>query len=148
MIKDKIIVFVPHKIVSEANNFDNRWKKQARKESLHWAVKAALSQHSGEFPLPCLITFERIGKKMLDDDNLAYAFKAARDMVAKVVIERTEPGPVKPIGQYDSDSRLNFKYAQRSNKDELGHIHQIGFYIIIEETEKIDPQRENVIEQT
>jgi hypothetical protein len=137
MIKDKIIVFVPHKIVSEANNRDHWTKKNKRKIALFWAIKSALCQYNGEFPLPCIITLERVGKRNLDDDNLAYAFKSVRDFLAKIIIERTEKALVKPIGCYDSDPRLTWKYEQRTQANTFIKNQPLGFWITIEALEKI-----------
>ena len=102
MIKDKITVFVPHKIVSEANNRDHWTKKNKRKIALSWAIKAALSKHDTDFPLPCIVTLERIGKRLCDADNLAFAFKGVRDFLAKLIIESHEiknspPNSASPI---------------------------------------------------
>jgi hypothetical protein len=134
LIKDKIIVFVPHKIISEANNRDHWTKKYKRKVALQWAIKVELSKIQ-EFPLPCIITLERVGKKNLDFANLVHGFKHAEDMIAKTIIERTDLAPVKPIGVYDGDSRLQWRYGQKSNVDGFGKKHPLGFWITIEEKE-------------
>lgn len=39
------------------------------------------------------VTFHRVGKRLLDDDNLAYAFKAVRDGVAQaLLVNDNHPG--------------------------------------------------------
>ncbi len=131
MIKDKIMVFVPHKIVSEANNRDHWTKKKKRKDSLQVAVAAHLLKIK-TFPLPCIITLERIGKRLLDDDNLAHSFKHVRDMIAKIIIERIDFVHNGPIGCYDGDPRLTWKYEQRTQKKSVFGDSPLGFYITIE----------------
>lgn len=50
--------------------------------------------------LPARITLTRIAPRLLDDDNLAYAFKAVRDGVADA------------LGVNDRDPRVSWSYSQ------------------------------------
>ncbi len=51
-------------------------------------------------PLPATITLTRVGKRRLDDDNLAAAFKYVRDQIAAWV------------GVDDGDGRYRWEYRQ------------------------------------
>ena len=137
MLDDKIIVFIPIKIVSEANN-TNHWSvKRRRSTALQWAIIHAL-KNMFVFSLPCTITFERIGKRFLDYDNLVHAFKSARDIVAKIVIDSIELQLDRPIGQYDSDPRLTFIYSQKSFLNGFEEKRPLGFTITIEKNHEIN----------
>lgn len=108
-----IRVFVEHPIVSEANNREHWRIKNRRKNTICLHIISALNTKS--FPLPAVVTFERLGVRLLDDDNLAYAFKGARDMVSKMIIESHEHTLnrlSRPRGYYDSDPRLSWSYKQ------------------------------------
>lgn len=50
--------------------------------------------------LPVVVTLIRIAARALDDDNLAYSFKAVRDGVAD------------GLGVRDNDPRVTWRYAQ------------------------------------
>lgn len=87
----------------------------AANQSEHWAVRAARAKKQRSQAFLALrstgpwqgpsgevqIILTRIGPRRLDDDNLAYAFKAARDGVADF------------LGIDDGDPRLKWLYAQR-----------------------------------
>jgi hypothetical protein len=53
---------------------------------------------------PCVITLTRVGVKRMDTDNLASALKACRDGVAEW------------LGIDDGDPRIEWRYAQRTDK--------------------------------
>jgi hypothetical protein len=55
-------------------------------------------------PPPNVVTLIRVAPRRLDDDNLASAFKAVRDEVAK------------HIGIDDGDQRVAWRYAQAKGK--------------------------------
>lgn len=136
MIKEKISVFIPGKLISEANNTDHWTKKRKRKLVLQFMVKAALLNRF-EFPLPCVVTLERIGVKSLDTDNLVHCFKNIRDQIAEIIIESRNAQnasnlvPVGKKGSHDADPRIEWKYAQRTQKNESGEKHPVGFYVSI-----------------
>ena len=56
-------------------------------------------------PMPVVVTLTRIGKKLLDDDNLASAFKHARDQVAHWA------------GVDDGSPLYTWRYEQRIGKE-------------------------------
>ena len=74
----------------------------------HWAVRAKRLKIERQtayicapaFPVPCVITLTREGKKLLDDDNLRGAFKAIRDGIAD------------RLGVHDNDPRVKWEYGQ------------------------------------
>lgn len=73
-----------------------------------------------DIPLPCLVTFVRVGPKEMDEeDNLRMAFKWIKDQVGaclfpeKAVIYRTKKGQIKENkGHADSDPRVKWQYRQ------------------------------------
>lgn len=120
-------IFIPMKIVSEANNREHWTVKNKRKNQLGYYINSALNGKS--FPIPACVTFERSGVRQLDDDNLAYAFKGVRDTVAKLIVEYIDgvDSKPKPRGFHDSDPRISWKYKQCKGLP--------GFYIHIERRE-------------
>ncbi len=104
-----VILDVPCVVLSEPN------------ERCHWTVRHRRFREQGEMlaqvwrasPLSCLrlaphwqvklplrVTFTRLGKQKLDDDNLSAAFKGLRDKLAGL------------LGMDDGDERLEWAYAQ------------------------------------
>ncbi len=77
-----ITLEIPIKTVSEANSREHWRVKNKRKQNQQAAVWFSLQSRSAFLPPPILVTLERIGKRLLDDDNLASSFKGIRDMVA------------------------------------------------------------------
>ncbi|MBA4187758.1 MAG: hypothetical protein C0467_07040 [Planctomycetaceae bacterium] len=95
------------RVVSEANRRDH-WSVQRRRSemqaaALHKALEGAgLSHHTP--PLPLSVTWARIGRQTLDDDNLSRAFKSLRDRLADW------------IGIDDGDDRIDWHYQQRAGE--------------------------------
>ena len=133
---EKIEVFIPHQIKSEANIFKHWGTKHRKKVNLQNTVIIYL-KNKYKFFLPAIITFTRISSRELEEDNLIYAFKYVKDIVAKIVIEGVEFTSNRPIGSYDGDPRLKFKYAQKQNKNEPNKILHNGFIITIERKNEI-----------
>lgn len=69
---------LPIKVISEANCRDH-WAKKMKRVRMHRKTAHALCP---AFEVPCIVTLTRIGKRTLDSDNLAGAFKACRDGIA------------------------------------------------------------------
>ena len=73
-------------VVSCANRRDHWTTARRRAELQCEALRKALAGSGLEnhvCPLPVVVTWVRIGRQMLDDDNLASSFKALRDALAK-----------------------------------------------------------------
>jgi hypothetical protein len=139
------MVFVPHKIISEANNTDHWTKKRQRTIALQFAIIAEL-KNKFEFPFPCIVTFERVGKKFLDDDNLIHAFKHCKDQVAELIVLQNDPvltvkalkmPPNQSKGVWDSCPHIEWRYGQKSNVDAFKRKHPLGFWITIEPAIKV-----------
>ena len=98
-------VYVPTKIVSEANMREH-WRKVSQRKASHRSTASAwLRAKDIHKPAPpCTITLTRVAPRVLDDDNLASGFKAFRDGVADW------------LGIDDGDKRLTWRYAQRKGK--------------------------------
>jgi hypothetical protein len=91
------------KIVSEMNTRQH-WAPRARRfKQQAAAVRQALSAANFITPPPfdhCNITLTRIGRRLLDSDNLASGFKAIRDALAEW------------LGVDDGSDRLRWEYQQ------------------------------------
>jgi hypothetical protein len=105
---------IPLRLNSIANgNQMNRWAKSKLKKSHHGAgfiyTKSALNdgRDGCTMSYPFTVTITRIGKRTLDDDNLAYAAKYLRDGIAEA------------LGVDDGDrSKVRWEYAQETSKDD------------------------------
>lgn len=99
-------VTIAHKLVSAANlragagGFGRSGRAREHRELGRLAVAA-----NGPVPaLPVVVTLVRVGPRALDDDNLAFAFKAVRDGVADA------------LGVKDHDPRVSWAYAQEKGE--------------------------------
>lgn len=83
------------------------WARKARHNSVQRVLaKLEVATLWKKLPKgPWLVTLTRIGKKVMDDDNLANAFKAIRDGVADGL--RVDDG---------DRSRVSWQYEQRIGK--------------------------------
>lgn len=109
--KEMISVILPIRTVSEANmrEYWHAKAKRAKTQRLfaRLAVQSEMNRtglHSVQ-PGGTSITLTRIGKRMLDCDNLARALKAVRDGVADA------------LGIDDGDKRLVWVYGQEVGKE-------------------------------
>ena len=116
-----IEIYVPIKIISEANNTDH-WRKKHKRRKEHLKHLANLFP-SNLLPLPVTITFTRVAPRRLDSDNLVFSMKYFRDYVASQFIKGLAPG------RADDDERLSFKYDQRR-----GEPKEYALIITIEKT--------------
>lgn len=102
-------IFLPLHIKSTANVGGKLRRKFAEKKSLREMVYLVVREWLFEHPLPetysrLVVTLTRYGPRTLDDDNLAFSFKAVRDAVAKVV------------GIDDGKPIWDWRYAQEQSK--------------------------------
>lgn len=92
-------------IKSSANNRENRFAKSKRvklqRDGAYYAACAAKVPRHG---FTGSVTLVRYGWQPMDDDNLAYAFKACRDGIAKA------------LGIDDGDKRVEWLYEQYKGK--------------------------------
>lgn len=116
-----IEVFCEGLIVKSEANTPGHWTKRMKrfkqqKELLGWSLisqRKALAMLSRR---PFTVTFTKVGGRAMDDDNLAGAFKACRDLVAQL------------LGINDGDkSAAVWRYDQRprNRKESAGVILQI-----------------------
>lgn len=92
----------PIKTISEANCRDHWAVKSRRRKAQQAEVDAMLlnALRGRKMALPCVVRLTRVAPKVLDSDNLASAFKAARDAIAR------------RLGIDDGDPRIKFEYEQ------------------------------------
>src|SRR4030043_1869749 len=87
-------------------NLRGHWTSRAKRfknqhNAVYWAYHAAGKPTAS---LPAVVRLVRLGKKTLDDDNLASSFKAVRDEVAAEILHVD-----------DADSRVRWEYAQEKS---------------------------------
>ena len=117
----QIDLTIPVRLISLANE-RMHYRVRARlaksqRNSAMMHVAGALSRrgpNDAMFPLPLPVVFTRIGKKMLDSDNLAHCFKHVQDGVCDAL----------HVDDGDMD-RIRFTYQQEIGK-EYGLRIQIG----------------------
>jgi len=109
-----LVFTIPVKVVSTANLRENRFVRAKRTAGHRDAARAhALKWLSPELrAAPAWdVSLVRIGRGQLDDDNLAGAFKAIRDGIAKA------------LGVDDGDrTRVRFFYGQRTGGEPAAEI--------------------------
>lgn len=117
---------IPIRLQSEGNINEHWGKKQTRKKQQDkhlWLenvnMSANLEADRRVLPYPCVVKFTRYGIRLLDDDNLVYAFKHIRDVVASYIKPGLAPG------QADSDEKIKWIYEQKTGK---GYSIRIDFY--------------------
>lgn len=101
-------VVLPIRVRSEGNQREHHFVVHKRKKDQKGVVKLAFGSALASRPdlkPPFLVKLTRIGIRTMDDDNVAFAFKAIRDQVAEC------------LGIDDGDvARLRFAYGQRVAK--------------------------------
>lgn len=100
-----IDVLVPVRIVSEANQ-RGHWRASAVRKKAHRSTAMLLCRaaHNWQVPNPnrsYRVLMTRIAPRVLDDDNLASGFKAARDGIADA------------MGIDDGSKRIKWEYDQQ-----------------------------------
>lgn len=102
-------VVLPIRVRSEGNQREHHFVVHKRKSEQKAVVTmrlAAALRARPELKPPFVVTMTRIGLRTMDDDNVAFAFKACRDAVAAC------------LGIDDGDvARIRFRYGQRKAKE-------------------------------
>lgn len=96
-------VTIAYKLGSPANaqSGSSRLAQAGRKAKERKLGLLAIAGNRNELPaLPVIVTLTRVAPRALDDDNLAFAFKAIRD------------GAADALGVRDNDPRVSWRYAQ------------------------------------
>ena len=107
MIQILAVFHLPLKIESNAN-LREHWAarmKRTRNQRMSAAYAVAVSK---DWKLPAgkfTVRLVRIGRRMLDDDNLCGGFKSIRDGVADA------------LGMKDNDPRIKWTYEQETGKE-------------------------------
>lgn len=102
-------IFIPVRIISEANNTDH-WTKKYKRQKKQEKVVALYLLKETKPDLPVKITLTRIAPRSLDYDNLVFCFKKISDTVSSWLIPGLAPG------RADGDKRIEFSYTQRRGK--------------------------------
>lgn len=106
-----IDVIVPIRIESVANKREHFMRRAARakkhRRDTHIALRAATLDRPS---LPLIVTLTRVAARVLDDDNLRSAFKAARDGVADW------------LGVDDGSELVEWRYAQETGKQYVARV--------------------------
>lgn len=102
-----IEVDVPVKLESEAN-LRQCWQARNRRKRQQQAIVSLVvgpKLRGKKFAPPYSVTLTRLGKRKLDDDNLAVSAKGVRDQIAHL------------LGIDDGDERIKWNYAQAKSPD-------------------------------
>jgi len=105
----RITFTIDGRLPSRANQRQNRWERAAQNKSQRTAAKVETRKAIGPGkPLyhwyPIVVTMIRVSPRLLDDDNLAAAFKSVRDGIADA------------LGIDDRDPRITWKCEQAKGK--------------------------------
>ena len=102
-----IFTFIaPLRTVSLANAREH-WAVRAKRAKTERLVVRAEMQNCPEMgDGPLVVSMTRMGKRLLDDDNLAGSFKAIRDEIAACLGRDDAPG-----------SGIRWEYEQRKSKE-------------------------------
>jgi len=102
---------IPVKTVSEANCSEHWTKKKKRHDIQKKWVWLFFNREGHFIPLPCKIKLTRIGKKILDSDNLPTSMKWIRDAIADSIFTGLAPG------RADDNHNLFWQYSQQVGKE-------------------------------
>ena len=107
-----LTVWVPGLVPVSRANVRTHWAVTMRREreyaAMLWAVLRRLAGIQWQYPVS--VTFHRVGAKVLDDDNLAGAYKKVRDTVAEW------------LGIDDGDTaKVSWGYTQEAAKTRALH---------------------------
>ena len=104
-----LLVRLPIRVRSEGNQREHHFAVHERKKRQKGSTKLVFGAHLAQRPdlkPPFVVTLTRVGLRTMDDDNVAFAFKAIRDQIAEC------------LGIDDGDvARLRFRYGQRLAKE-------------------------------
>jgi hypothetical protein len=102
---------LPIHTISEANSSEHWTMKHKRHQIQKRWIWFAFQDLQKKIILPCHIKLTRIGKRLLDSDNLPSSLKWVRDAVADHIIPGLKPG------QADGDERISWEYGQQRGKE-------------------------------
>ncbi len=101
-------ITLPIRTVSEANTRQGASSEMRRKKAQRSAARDRLRALAASLPaLPATVTLVRIGRRLLDDDNLSGAMKHVRDGVADAY--RVDDGS--PLYRWVPGQRIGPAYA-------------------------------------
>lgn len=98
---------IPMRLLSEANTHQHWRKKHARNKRQQNAIRLVWLSKKPNVKIPCEVKLIRSGPRLLDFDNMVYAFKNIRDCVGSLIL------PNLAAGQADgADSGISWSYDQ------------------------------------
>lgn len=109
--KQKLDVVLPIRTLSEMNNRDHYMVRAKRFKAQKTFIKFSIGHKLKNIELPCVIELTRIGKRNLDEDNLASSFKAIVDQICDCILPGLAPG------QSDSNEKIKIVYKQEKGKE-------------------------------
>lgn len=81
----KHVLNIPMRLMSEANTHQHWRKKYERNKRQQKAVRLVWLSQRPTVRIPCQVSLTRSGPRLLDSDNLAYAFKSIRDELGDLI---------------------------------------------------------------
>ncbi|CAB4133836.1 hypothetical protein UFOVP264_37 [uncultured Caudovirales phage] len=116
----KIVWELPIKTCDETNAYEPPYSKTRRRKQQQHFIRLLFNREARPVPMPCLVTFVRLGPKEMDaDDNLRTTMKFLKDGLAgclfpeKALTYRTKKGKIyQNLGRCDDDPRVKWQYRQ------------------------------------
>ncbi len=105
------VIAIPLKTISEANVYEHWTAKKKRRDAQKIMVKTHLNQCNHKITIPCHIKITRIGKKLMDSDNLPTSQKWVRDAIADYILPGLRPGIA------DNKEGFSWEYDQQIGKE-------------------------------
>jgi hypothetical protein len=105
------IVLEPLRTVTESNSgghWRTRYRRGKKQRELVYYTLRHLLVRPTYLPLPLTITLTRLGRRMMDHDNLVSSMKHITDGVVDFVLDCPGEGH-----KHDNDPRLTWRYQQR-----------------------------------
>jgi hypothetical protein len=109
---NQLLLHLPLRTVSETNAHEH-WRARQKRAKLHrgWVAIAFSGPHARQWLAEhgkaqrFIVTITRLGKRLLDSDNLASSQKAVRDGIADA------------LGIDDGSDRFDWRYEQKTGKE-------------------------------
>ena len=90
----------------QSPNVQEHWTKKQKRNHVHaLLIKQHMLRDVTEIGLPCKITLERSGKRLMDYDNYVFSCKGIRYTLAQFIFQKRR-------GIGDNDPRIEWIYKQ------------------------------------
>lgn len=95
------------RLLSEANTHQHWRKRYQRNKQQQKVLELVWISKKPNVKIPCTVMLTRSGPRLLDDDNMIYAFKNVRDCIGSLIRPDLAPGQADGHG-----TGIDWKYSQ------------------------------------